>query len=461
MSMDKTRDAATGMLTRQAFLEEVREQRSITCKRQRRGSLLILQFPALRLALAQHSHGKDAGKLADSALIHLLRVIGARLRSRDRLGRISCHSLCILLKGCREADAVVVAEQYVSMLENIVLQMGKQELRIDIRYRIFSLDARGKRPRQGVSRMVAAEPRLKRPDLIKQVEIFDNTIDFNLSNVVTFKVQYNDQAKLTPVRNVTATIIPLGGNTEQAVNKNVRPTPSPIDSDKRVCGWRMRPGMLLQRKPLQCCFRLQPLVGEDAAVPLQNSEHFATALTALSMVNSDTRPIVESQLVLPIQASQIGADFPEIASSLCSSMRVAPSDICLSMTMESLSKQLQQVAPVLRELNRRGIRLMLERVGSESQFLMMQEVAHFDYLYISGRALNDSVSRLASRIQLEAIIALARQQDSEICSGGVDTLELANHAVALRVEIGFGRDCGPSTPLPEKAWATAKNLPFP
>lgn len=188
---------------------------------------------------------------------------------------------------------------------------------------------------------------------------------------------------------------------------------------------------------------------------LRKTDLFVSVLSALALDNQQTRPVVESQLILPVQANQIDAEFPQWVSAQCQQMRVSPSDICLSLNVESLSKALRTVSPVLRQLNRIGIRLMLEGVVASSQFRMMKSIAQFDYLHVSGRKLQDSLETVSERIELQSIIAAAREQHCEICSGGIDSQALLDHALTMQIEIGFGRQCGVSIAFPERAWVTA------
>lgn len=191
---------------------------------------------------------------------------------------------------------------------------------------------------------------------------------------------------------------------------------------------------------------------------LRHMDLFASLLAALALDNKQTRPVIESQLILQVEASQIDQQFPQWLSARCKQMRVSPSDICLSLSVESLSKDLRTVSPILRQFNRHGIRLMLEGVASSNQFRMMQNIAHFDYLYVSGRAINDSFTKLSERMELEAIIAVAREHHCEICSGGVDSQVMLAHALAMNIEIGFGRECGASIAFPEQTWIRAESL---
>lgn len=433
--MDDTdqRDPVTGLLHRQAFLNQVHEVHRTMPSRLRRGCLLIFHFPVLQ-SLAGPGEDNEA---ADDALRHLLAIVQTRARSRDTIGRISQHSLCILLKGCAESDAVVVADQYAALLRDIVVEVGGKPLPMNFRYRIVPLDAHGTKSRQGVSRLIIAPPISDPAALSKQIHIAGNRVDLSTSKVVSLNAIRRDRQPEFEDEQITAssdcTVVEIGER----------------DSAQ---SWRLRPGMLITRKPLTCCYRLQPVGIVRMVDVLQQTDLFSSMLRSLALLDDASRPVVESQLILPIDARQLDSQFPEWVSARCKQMRVAPSDICLSISIESLSQELRAVAPVLRLLNRYGIRLMLEGVVSSSQFRMMKNVATFDYLHISGRSLNDSLTQLTVRLELEAIISDAKTVQCEICAGGLDNEALMNHALAMQIEIGFGRQCGASVSFPESAW---------
>lgn len=446
MTDDEQRDAATGLLSRQAFLDEVREVHRLMPQRLRRGCLLILQFPVIQSLGAGVDNDESSTDRADDALCHLLAIVEKRVRTRDTIGRISPHSLCILLKGCKESDAVVVADQYAVLLRDIVISDGKRQLPLDLRYRIVPLDARGSRPRQGVSRLIVAPALQDNARLSKQFDVAGNTVDLSSSKVVSLNAIRDDKSASRQGHDSVDAALPGSGSVLE------------VGARDSAQSWRLRPGMLIQRKPLICCFRLQPVGVVKMGGSLQNTDLLASMLTALGMSDKEKRPIIESQLILPVQASQIDAQFASWLAAQCKQMRVSPSDICLSLSVESLSATLRSVAPILRQLNRNGVRLMLEGAGSSSQFRMIKNVAQFDYLHVSGRTLNDSYTKVSLRVELESIITEAREQQCEISAGGIDSVAMLNHALAMKVEIGFGRQCGASTSFPDSAWVRSEML---
>jgi EAL domain-containing protein (putative c-di-GMP-specific phosphodiesterase class I) len=91
---------------------------------------------------------------------------------------------------------------------------------------------------------------------------------------------------------------------------------------------------------------------------------------------------------------------------------------------------------------------MIEGIDGALQLKSLFKLANFDYLYISGRALNDSKSQPLVRQEIEAMLQLADAKHCEVCSEGVDTPAMLEHATSLGVDIGFGRACGKSVPFP-------------
>lgn len=447
MGSEDQSNPIAGVPGKDAFLQEVHEVQSQMSDRLQRGCLLFLQFPVIKTLPAVESSDTTVHDIADDALSHLLAIVATRVRARDTLGRISRHSLCILLKGCKQSDAAVVADQYVALLRDVVVKVGEQHLPIDMRYRIVPLDSNREKPGLGASCSIPASPLLDKIRLSKQIEIGGNTVDLSSSKVVSLNAarldkQASERDSVFPVRSEKAscaTVLPVG------VSDSAR-------------SWRLRPGILVKRTSLVCCYRLQPIGVVEMSDKLQDTHLFSSILNALALRQDQTRPLIESQFIVSVQSHQIDIAFAEWLVSQCNSLRVAKSDICLCLTMDSLLKDVHRVAPVLRQLNRKGIRLMLEDIDSSSQFVMIRKMAHFDYVYISGRTLNDSAAKVLARSNLDSIIAEAREHHVEICSGGIDSPAKLAHALSMGIEIGFGRECGATTPFPAMAWCPTDEL---
>lgn len=431
MTDNSSVDELTGLLCRQAFLLEVREAQETLPQRVIRGCLLILHFPIVR-----DMYESDNETAANDAFKHLLAIVETRLRSKDTLGRIGKHSLCIFLRQCKEADALIVADQHAALLHDVLISVDGDPIPLDFHYRVIPLDAKGRRSRQGVSKRVFAAELKASTSLGKTLSVAGNDIDLSSSSVISL----NDVRKEVPAVSIES----AAADSAQAVLD--------VDQSRSSRSFRLRPGMLISKSSLICCFRVQSVASNDQQEQLQDSVLMASVLEALSLNVASKRPVVESQLIMPVHPLQLNVQFPEWIKQQCQLMRVAPSDICLSIPVETLSEDLRAMVPILRNLNRAGIRLMIENVSSAAQFRMMRNLATFDYLYVSSRRLQASLNQDGERNELKMLIDEARHHHAEICCGGIDSPARMKLALSLQVEIGFGRECGKSVPFPVKAW---------
>lgn len=444
---DSLRDPDTGLLQRAAFLAEVRKGQNTVGSQVRRGCLLILHFPVLRQI--SKAAGADA---ATVALRNLLGIVETRHRSRDTMGRIGDHSLCIFLRRCKEQDAMLIAEQYVALLRDVVLEAGDDRASMDLHYRIVPLDWRGRRSRQGVSRMVKAPDDAAR--VVSAIQILASSGEKELGKLV-----YLSPRQSPPL----VSGLPLATEGEpgndsgndsgkdggkdggrEVGRKSGHETGSAVSGN-----YRLRPGMLLQHRPLVCCYRVRPVGLFTPVEPLMQSALFGRVLDALSLNADQSRPVVESQLIVPIEASQLTSESASWLKSECRDRRVAPSDVCLSLHVDSISRDLRSSLPAIRSLNRQGIMLMLEGVSSAAQFSAIRHLAGFDYVLISPKVLQASLLQIRARRELESLIAMAKEQQRQVCAAGIDTPALLAHAQVLQTEIGFGRMCGRSEPFPK------------
>jgi len=436
MADDSTIDPTTGLLHRAAFLQEVRNGKTSAPPHVRRGCLLILHFPMLQAI------GEQGGtEAATQALRNLLAVVETRLRSRDTLGRIAEHSLCVLLRQCREKDAVIIAEQYVALLRDVVIDTGGQIGPMQLRYRIVPLDQLGKRSRQGVSRLVEEKVLQDAAKLADDNNELIPDRDGSAGKIVSIslardrqkhpvKSEEEKQSARSRIAGESSALVGLRGSAGEAV------------------ALRLKPGLLLSGKSLVCCYRIQSVGAKQDLSALQYNSILHSAINALALDSRVDRPDVESQLILPVLANQLNKDLPAWLKKTCTTKRVAPSDVCFSVTVESLSKDLRATVPILRLLNRHGVRLMLDGVTSVSQFRALQNLAGFDYLSISAKTLQSSWKQIRQRQELSDLIAEAQNRHREICAAGVDSTALLEHAKQMGVDIGFGRECGKSLPFP-------------
>lgn len=418
MADESQRDPDTGLLRRAAFLAEVRKGQSAGVSQVRRGCLLILHFPVLRQI--QEAAGREASTVA---LRNLLGIVETRHRSRDTMGRIGDHSLCIFLRRCKEQDAMLIAEQYVALLRDVVLEAGEHRASMDLHYRIVPLDWRGRRSRQGVSRMVKAPDDAAR--VVSAIQILASSGERELGQLVHLPAR----------RQVPAT--------------QVKPVESAGEAAGVAAGsYRMRPGLLLQHRPLVCSYRIRPVGLFTPSEPLFRSSLFSAVLDALALGAGRTRPRVESQLIVPVDATQLNSESALWLKGECRDRRVAPSDVCLSLHVDSITRDLRASLPAIRSLNRQGIMLMLEGISSAAQFSAIRDLAGFDYLLISPKNLQASMLQARVRQELQSLLDMAREQQRQVCAAGIDTPALLHHAQNLQVEIGFGRECGRSEPFP-------------
>ena len=151
---------------------------------------------------------------------------------------------------------------------------------------------------------------------------------------------------------------------------------------------------------------------------------------------------------MPVDAAQLRVERGIWLKQQCEERRVAPSDVCLSLHLDSVSHNLRSSLPVLRRLDRHGIRLMLEGVSSAAQYDALMKLVAFDYLLISARVLQASQLQVRARQELEALLTLARRKQREVCASGIDNPSTLAHARLLNIDIGFGRECGRSQLFP-------------
>lgn len=431
MSEDSSVDPTTGLLHRAAFLKEVREAQIKSATEKRRGCLLILHFPGL-LDLAQ----EEGRGISAATLKNLLAIIETRLRRRDTLGRIGEHSLCLLLRQCQESDAILIAEQYEGLLNDVAYEEHVQRALVGFNFRIVSLDSSRHRTSNAEEGGVNTRALSEASILLSTIRSFMQSDAPEPGEVVSFGDASSEQREVA-----------------QITRKLESPADAQHDEQKQAQlsaqNWRLKPGHLLSQKLLVSCYRMQSVGFSSSDQPIHESPMFETALNALALNLKLSRPTLESLLILPISAAQLTNEATYWLRERCSSQRIAPSDICLLLSVETVSQDLRTFMPVLRRLNRQGIRLMLEGVGSAPQFSALQNLAGFDYLLISAKSLQASLGDVRKRQELGALVEAAHGQHREVCAAGIDTQALLAHAQTLNVDIGFGRVCGRSLAFPD------------
>lgn len=441
-------DPETGLRQRSEFLAEVRRARDGSGSQVRQGCLLILHFPVLRQI--QESAGRDS---AVSALRNLLGIVETRLRSRDMLGRIRDYSLCIFLRRCREQDAMLIAEQYTGLLRDIMFDAGSRQLPMDLHYRIVPLDWRGQRRRQGVSGSVRAKADSTRVLSVLRApsgHASSSSPDRLLDEVAGS----TGEPGSTSGQQASATLVHLAprrnAGPQATVDSNaVSGTEDSTESPARLAGgYRLRPGMVLQHRPLVCCYRVRSLAGSPAEIPSAESALFRQILDVLALDDGRPQARLESQIIVPVDAGELRAESANWLKGACRERRVAPADLCLSVNLEAVSRNLRLSLPAIRSFNRQGIMMMLEGLNSAVQFSTIRPLAGFEYLLVSSRMLQESMRVARVRKELETLIRLAGEQQRQVCADGIDTPALLAHAQGMGIEIGFGRQCGRSEPFP-------------
>jgi diguanylate cyclase (GGDEF)-like protein len=434
MSDNSTLDPATGLLHRAAFLKEVRDAQAGSQENKRRGCLLILHFPGL-LDVAQ----EEGDKVAATALKNLLAILETRLRRRDTLGRIGGQSLCLLLRQCKESDAIVIADQYEALLNDVAFDEKVQGALMGFHYRIVALDSTNRHSRSSDDGDV-------------------NTRALSEASVLLSTIQSFSQDDLSEPGELVSIESSAAERELAVMDSLVEGDVAPTKFTKAALSaqnWRLKPGHLLNLQLLATCYRVQAVGFANTNQPLPENPLFNAALDALALNLKQARPAIESQLILPVDAEQLTNEACFWLKERCRRQRIAPSDICLLLSVDSVSRDLRTCMPILRRLNRQGIRLMLEGVSSAPQFTALQNLAGFDYLWISAKTLQGSILDIRKRHELEALVDVAHSQHREVCTAGVDSQALLDHAQVLRIDIGFGRMCGRSLPFPELPGTTS------
>ena len=438
MSDNPTHDPVTGLLNRAAFLKEVRQARAASNSSQRRGCLLILHFPGL-VEVAENE-GPD---VASHSLKNLLAIIETRLRGRDTLGRIGAQSLCLLLRQCKESDALIIADQYEGLLNDVTLDDKIQRSLAGFHYRIVAMDTNNRHSRTSDPGEVNARALSEAALLLSTIQSFTQVDLSAPGELVPLEPTTTEQRE-----SLVMDTLAQGAAAQDSTNND--------KAELSAQSWRLKPGHLLNAQFLATCYRVQPVGFAKTDLPLAENPMFHAALDALALNLKQARPAIESQLILPVDATQLTNEASFWLKERCKRQRIAPSDICLLLSVESVSRDLRTCMPILRRLNRQGIRLMLEGVSSAPQFTALQNLAGFDYLLISAKTLQGSILDIRKRQELDALVDSAHAQHREVCAAGVDSQALLEHARQLRIDIGFGRICGRSLPFPELPNNTSK-----
>lgn len=431
MADDSTLDPSTGLLHRAAFLKEVRNAQLQSNTTIRRGCLLIFNFPGL-LDVAQQD-GKEA---SSNTLKNILAIIDSRLRKRDTLGRIGDQSLCLLLRHCEENDAALIADQYETLLNDVAFDGRLLRALAGFHHKVVSLDTTKRRTRVTEDEAAGSQALSEASVLLSTIRSFGEIETTEPGELVSFTETHSEQKE-----------------SQDSVEQNEKPSAVRLGaaelSDLSEQNWRLKPGCLPSQQMLVTCYRVQPVGFASRGDSLEESAMLNDALNGLALNRELSRPAIESMLILSVEAAQLTNQASLWLKERCKQQKIAPSDICFLLSVDAVSHDLRNCMPVLRRLNRQGVRLMLEGVSSAPQFSALQNLAGFDYLWISAKNLQLSHKDVRKRQEVESLIQAAHSQHREVCAAGIDTPSLLAHASSLNIDIVFGRECGRSLPFPK------------
>jgi len=431
MADDSNLDPSTGLLHRAAFLKEVRNAQLQSNATIRRGCLLIFNFPGLMNVSQQD--GKEA---SSSTLKNILAIIDSRLRKRDTLGRIGDQSLCLLLRHCEENDAALIADQYETLLNDVAFDGRLLRALAGFHHKVVSLDTNKRRTRVVEDEAAGSHALSEASVLLSTIRSFGDIESSAPGELVSLTETQSEQKESAEPseQNEQPAAIRLG---------------SADLSDLSEQNWRLKPGCLPSQQMLVTCYRIQPVGFSPKGKLLEESVMLSDALNALALNSELSRPAIESMLILPIEAEQLTNQASLWLKERCKKLKIAPSDLCFLLSVDAVSRDLRNCMPVLRRLNRQGVRLMLEGVSSAPQFSALQNLAGFDYLWISAKSLQLSQKDVRKRQEVESLVQSAHSQHREVCAAGIDTPSLLAHASSLNIDIVFGRECGRSLPFPK------------
>lgn len=120
-------DSLTGIYNRRAFMSRAEKEYAISQRNKLPLALLMLDIDYFKRINDEYGH--PAG---DAVLVEVARILGARIRTQDTLGRFGGEEFCIILPATDEVGAMVLAEKLRFAVENIVLKFAQKEISITI-----------------------------------------------------------------------------------------------------------------------------------------------------------------------------------------------------------------------------------------------------------------------------------------------------------------------------------------
>ncbi len=399
---DAHRDAGTGLLRRAAFRHELAVYLDNKPERDKRGCLLLVRFPVL-----QAHAKKSSSDSIDRAFCDLLAVLETRFRGRDDMGRLSSHSLCIHLRQCSQSDAHKIAREYLKLMNDLEVSIEGKKISVSPQIRVVSLDQDDIEHSTGVT---VIPHRRKPKEAVLESLPSANSIDTS-SSVTSYSEKFADVLV--------------------------------FDTEREY--WRIEPSRWLRTDNNDAhLVRLRSL---NKHVGIDNARNTLRILDALSLRADHRKRTPSRKIVVPAELRKLDSDALRWLIDQTRERRVSPADICFQITADELSEQMRSALPLLRNLHRAGFLLMLSNADDTSVLGNVQRTLKIDYIMISARRLQHSVSDEDVRNDIAKLVAMVQSEGSSVVASGVDSDHLLEHARALNIDLGFGRICGRSQPF--------------
>ncbi|MHB1326594.1 MAG: diguanylate cyclase [Gemmatimonadales bacterium] len=121
------RDDLTGLLNHESLVEEM--ERGIESARRAGENLALILFDIDHFRRSNEQYGQAAG---NAILMHVAQAIGATIRSSDLVARLGGEEFGALIRRCRPADAVRVAEKIRAAIADTPVEVGDQTIQVRV-----------------------------------------------------------------------------------------------------------------------------------------------------------------------------------------------------------------------------------------------------------------------------------------------------------------------------------------
>ncbi|MEE9322197.1 MAG: diguanylate cyclase [Granulosicoccus sp.] len=410
------RDPDTGLLSRTAFLREVRNFQNEAQTSRAKACLLVFQIPVFESINQQF--GVDTGR---SVLRDILGLIETRLRGRDTFGRLTPQSLCVLLRQCSIKDAEKTSAQFGEVLANFSVRHEGVTIPVPVQRRVIplgSLEALANRSRELTtnSQQNAAGGQLQ-------------TVSPGAENI----------ASISAVRPGAQPDSPPATYSQFGIGA--------VDDEKVALGsnhWRAEPGRRLIDTDKPIIYRLRSL---QAASRHRDREGLRQAIDTLARVQQMQAQSPVPLLIVDIALRSLDADTVSWLLAACKQHQVLTSSLCIALSHAGWAGRLRHVIPALKQLDRAGVLVMLDAFETDRHGEIVERTVNIDFRQLSGADLNAALGNTASFRELQARIGKYRQSDSNVICRAVDTDKHLPELRRLGVDIVFGRFVGRSVPL--------------